>query len=165
MRAHTNITMEHQEWLRRWLGEPVTVRVTYREHWWEEDSDDPGEESESGYVQYMICPSPDVRGWRVCTDTLWGDDFRAWWAENGPALTYAFSIADAAQLCADWPGELYNARDRVRVEEGEYEQDYSTGRWSMERLHVDGPADKVEAVFVLMDEIRAHRWSPMDVEV
>jgi hypothetical protein len=35
----------------------------------------------------------------------------------------------------------------------------------VETLHVDGPADKVEAVFVLMDEIRAHRWSPMDIEV
>ena len=143
--------MEHQEWLRRWLGEPIIVRVSYREHWWDDDeSDDPGEDS--GYVQYMICPSPSVRGWRVG-------------AENCSGLTYTFSIADAAQLCADWPGELYNARDRELVEEGEYEEDYRTGRWSMETLHVDGPADKVEAVFVLMDEIRAHRWSPMDIEV
>jgi len=158
------MTMEHQEWLRRWLGEPVTVRVSYREHWWDDDdSVDPGEDS--GYVQYMICSSTYVRGWRVSTEHLWGDAFGAWWAENGPALTYEYSIADAAQLCADWPGELYNARDREMVEEGEYEEDYRTGRWSMETLHVDGPADKVEAVFVLMDEIRAHRWSPMDIEV
>jgi hypothetical protein len=154
----------HQAWLRRWLGDPITVRVTYREHWWDgDDSEDPNEDS--GYVQYMICPSPCVRGWRVSTDHLWGDDFSAWWAENGPALTYEFSITDAAQLCADWPGELYNARDREMVEEAEYEEDYRTGHWSMETLHVDGPADKVEAVFVLMDEIRAHRWSPMDIEV
>lgn len=154
----------HQAWLRRWLGEPITVRVTYHEHWWDgDDSEDPNEDS--GYVQYMICPSPCVRGWRVSTDHLWGDDFSAWWAENGPALTYEFSITDAAQLCADWPGELYNARDREMVEEAEYEEDYRTGHWSMETLHVDGPADKVEAVFVLMDEIRAHRWSPMDIEV
>jgi hypothetical protein len=43
----------HQAWLRRWLGDPITVRVTYREHWWDgDDSEDPNEDS--GYVQYMI---------------------------------------------------------------------------------------------------------------
>lgn len=156
--------MEHQEWLRRWIGDPITVRVTYREHWWDDDdSDDPNEES--GYVTYWLAPSASVRGLRFSTDHLWGDTFRTWWEEHRGTFEYHLSIADAAQLCADWPGELYNARDRKLVEEGEYEQDYRTGRWSLETLHVDGPADKVEAVFVLMDEIRAHRWSPMDIEV
>ena len=154
--------MEHQEWLRRWIGDPITVRVTYREHWWDDDDDDPSEES--GYVSYSVAPSAIVRGLRESTDHLWGDDFAAWLAENRHAFEYEFSIADAAQLCADWPGEVW-ASTIGMVEEGEYEQDYSTGHWSMETLHVDGPADKVEAVFVLMDEIRAHRWSPMDIEV
>lgn len=154
----------HQAWLKRWLGEPVIVSVTYQERWWEDDEDsDPHEDS--GFVGYTFEPNPCVKGLYFSTDHLWGEDFAAWWDENRRFYEYEMSVADAAQLCADWGGELYDARNRELIEEGEYEQDYRTGHWTKETLHVNGPADKVEAVFTLMDEIRARRWSPMDLEV
>lgn len=166
MRTKYDVNASHQAWLKRWMGEPVTVSVTYETVWWETDENgdpypDPSEER--GFVSYTFGPSPNVKGRYHSTDDLWGEAFTAWLNENREGIVFEYTIADAAQLAADWYGAIW-ARQVGHVEDGVYEQDYRTGRDTMETLHIDGPDDKVEAVLTLMDAIRDHRWSPLDME-
>lgn len=111
----------------------ITLRATYSEVSWPDESED--YEEESGYTD----PSNPWGGLdSEVPEGLCGEAFSAWVDENVTAYTCE-SLSEAVHFVVDFPGGVWDYR------EAEAEQDYRTGVYRSVTLHV--PEEHQDRVF------------------